>query len=206
MRSHRLAEVILSLTVAPDRAASVVGDLVEERRGPVWFWTSLARVALSSIGRDLLTAPLGMAVSAALAWFPYMALGLALASAGYVFVTLAWGFAYVLTHHTGLELLADVLRIRFDWPPIPSGVAYAVQAIAIWALAPFGMGRFGGQYWRGHELSISIVTMAIWSAMSILVPFVAIGVRANLPVMPLILTFVLLGAVSARQASLRTSR
>ena len=205
MRSDRLAETILSLVIAPDRSAAAVGDLVEGAggRGRGWFWTSVARIALSSAARDLLTAPVAMAVSAALAWFPYMALSLVLALAGYVVGTLVWGFAYVLTPHTGLDL---ILRLRFDWTPLPAGIAYAIQAIAFWAVAPFQIGRAAGLYWRGHELSISLVTMAIWSAMSVLVPFVGVGVRASLSAMPLILTFVLLGALAERHASIRTTR
>ena len=208
MRSDRLAETILSLVIAPDRSAAVVGDLVEGAggRGRAWFWTSVARIALSSAGRDLLTKPVAMAVSAALAWFPYMALSLALALAGYVVALLAWGVAYFVTNHTGLELLVSVVRLRFDWPPLPVGIGYAIQGIAFWAVAPFHIGRAAGLYWRGHELSISLVTMATWSAMSVLVPFVGVGVRSNLSAMPLILTFVLLGALSERHASIRTAR
>jgi hypothetical protein len=203
-----LAEAILSLVMAPDRSAAAVGDLVEGAggRGRGWFWTSIARIAMSSAGRDLLTAPAAMAFSAALAWFPYMALSLVLAFAGYVVASLAWGFAYFITHHTGLDLLVDVLRLRFDWTPLPAGIAYAIQAIVFWAVAPFHIGRAAGLYWRGHELSISLVTMAIWSAMSVLVPFVGVGVRASLSAMPLILTFVLLGALAERHASIRTAR
>ena len=208
MPSDRLAETILSLVIAPDRSAAAVGDLVEEAdgRGRAWFWTSVARIALSSAGRDLLTKPVAMAVSAALAWFPYMALSLVLALAGYVVASLAWGVAYFVTHQTGLELLVSVLRLRFDWTPLPAGIAYAIQAIAFWVVAPFHIGRAAGLFWRGHELSISLVTMATWSAMSVLVPFVGVGVKANLSAMPLILTFVLLGALSERKAWIRTAR
>ena len=208
MRSARLAEAILSLVIAPDRSAAAVGDLVEGAggRGRIWFWTSIAHIALSSAGRDLLTAPFAMAVSAALAWFPYMALCLALAFVGYVVATLAWGLAYFFTHHTGLELLANVLRLRFDWTPLPAGATYAIQAIVFWAVAPFQIGRAAAMYWRGHELSISLVTMATWSAMSVLVPFVGVGVGAGLAAMPLIQTFVLLGALAQRHASIRTTR
>jgi hypothetical protein len=206
MRNDRLAEAILSSIVAPERAAAIVGDLVEERRGRARFWMSVAHIALSATARDLRAAPFAMAGAAALAWFPYMALSLLLAMCGYVVVTLAWGLGYVLTHHTGFELLADVLRLRFDWPPVPSSVSHAMQAVVIWAVAPFRMGRFAGQCWRGHEVSISIVIMLMWSAMSVLVPFVMVGVGASLAAMPLIQTFVLLGALSQRHAFARTPR
>jgi hypothetical protein len=51
-----------------------------------------------------------MAISCAAAWFVYMLLSAVLALAGYVAVTLAWGMAYVVNDHTGLELLTDLLR------------------------------------------------------------------------------------------------
>jgi hypothetical protein len=60
MRNAAAAEWILSLVVAPDRAASTVGDLVEEAssRGTLWFWSSLLRTACSHFWRDLLVSPL----------------------------------------------------------------------------------------------------------------------------------------------------
>ena len=64
------------------------------------------------LGRDLMTAPIKMTISCAIAWFVYMLLSAVLALAGYVIVTLAWGIAYVLSNHTGLELLTDLMRVR----------------------------------------------------------------------------------------------
>ena len=139
VRSARLAEAIVSLVIAPDRSVAAVGDLVEGAggRGRVWFWTSIAHIALSSAGRDLLTAPIAMAVSAALAWFPYMALCLALAFAGYVAATLAWGVAYFFTHQTGLELLTNVVRLLFDWTPLPAWRAMASRRSSSGRWRPF---------------------------------------------------------------------
>ena len=100
-------------------------------QGRLWFWRSVTRIWLSLLGRDLFFAPLTMAISSAIAWFLYMGLSLVLALAGYIVVTLGWGVAYVLTHHTGLELLTDVLRVRFDWPPIPDTATYVIQAVGV---------------------------------------------------------------------------
>lgn len=60
MRNAAAAEWILSLVVAPDRAASTVGDLVEETssRGTRWFWSSLLRTAFSHFCYDLRISPL----------------------------------------------------------------------------------------------------------------------------------------------------
>lgn len=62
MRKVALAEWILSLTVAADRAATTVGDLVEDAstRGVVWFWSSVLWTALSHFWRDLNASPLRM--------------------------------------------------------------------------------------------------------------------------------------------------
>ena len=65
MRRDRFAEHLLSLVAPPERAASAVGDLMEEagERGLVWFWSSLTRLWLSMLGRDLVRTPLAMAAS-----------------------------------------------------------------------------------------------------------------------------------------------
>jgi hypothetical protein len=195
MRRGRLAEVLLSLVGPADRAASAVGDLMEEtnRRGTVWFWRSLMRLWLSMLGRDLL-----VALSCVAAWFFYMLLSLVVAFAGYVAVTLAWGLAYVFTHHTGLELLTEVLRLRFDWPSIPAWATYVIQAAALFAIAPFQLGRASRRLWRDHELSLAVVMLIVWTAMAWLVPFVAVGVSARPMMVPVMVMFVLAGAMFER--------
>ena len=200
MRSDRLAEILLSLVASSDRAASAVGDLMEESdaRGRFWFWRSLARLWLSQLGRDLLTAPFTMAVSSAIAWFLYMGLSLVLAFTAYVAVTLVWGVAYVLTHHTGLELVTDVLRLRVAWPPIPDAATWTIQAAVLFAIAPFQIGRAIAPYWRGHELSLAIVMLVIWTTMAVFVPLVGVGISASPAMMPLAVMFLLLGALAER--------
>jgi len=200
MRRDRLAESLLSLVGPADRAASAVGDLMEGvgARGGVWFWRSVVRLWISLLGRDLLAAPLAMAVCGVAAWFVYMLLSLVLAVVGYVAVTLVWGGAYVAANHTGLELLTDVLNVRFDWPPIPGWATYAIQAVVMFAIAPFQIGRGGAPYWRGHELSLAIVMLLVWTMMAWLVPLVGVGISASPSMMPVAAAFVLLGLLSAR--------
>ena len=200
MRSDRVAELLLSMVAPPDRAASTVGDLVEEGvgRGGSWFWWSVARVASTLLGRDLVSFSVRMAASAAVGWFLYMGISIVFALVGYVALTLAWGLTYVLAHHTGLELFADVLRVRIDWPPVPMSATYALQAFVFFGVTPFYIGRGSSAYWRGHELSLVIVTMPIWLAMSVLVPFVGVGVRTTPVMVPVLGAFVLMGLVSGR--------
>ncbi len=62
MRS-RIAEWILSQVLPPDRAASTVGDWMEDapKRGNIWFWSCVLRTLASCIWSDLSEAPLTMA-------------------------------------------------------------------------------------------------------------------------------------------------
>lgn len=200
MHRGRLAETLLSLVGPADRAASAVGDLVEEAtgRGSVWFWLSATRLWLSLLGRDLVAAPLAKAVSCVVAWFLYMALSVVLGLVGYVAVTVLWGMAYVVAHHTGFELLADALRIRFDWPPIPDWATYAIQAAVLFALAPAQIGRGSTRFWHGHEVSLAIVMLVVWTAMSTFVPVVGIGIRVSPSMVPVMVMFFLVGALYER--------
>jgi hypothetical protein len=61
----------------------------------------------------------------------------------------------VLAHHSGVELLADVLRLRIDWPPIPLWAIYAMQGVVFFAIAPLCIGRGSAARWRSHELSLA---------------------------------------------------
>jgi hypothetical protein len=49
MRKAQIAELILSLFTSRDRAASTVGDLMENAlgHGGWWFWSGVSRTALS---------------------------------------------------------------------------------------------------------------------------------------------------------------
>jgi hypothetical protein len=200
MRSDRLAEAVLSMVAPAERAASAVGDLAEDAdvRGAFWFWRSVARLALALLARDLVSSALAIGASAALGWFLYMGISMVFASIGYVVLTLAWGLTHVLTHHTGFELLADMMRVRFDWPPIPTPAAYALQAVVFFAVTPFCIGRGSAAIWRGHELTLVILALPIWLAMSVLVPFVGVGVRTAPAMVPVVVAFVLVGLLSAR--------
>lgn len=199
MRKADVAETLLSLVGSAERARSFVGDLMEESdRGRVWFWRAVTRLWLAMLGRDLLTAPLAMAISCVAAWFLYMLLSAVLALAAYVVVTLAWGMAYVLNNHTGLELLTDLVRIRFDWPPIPDAATYLIQAVVLFAIAPFHIGRGSARFFRGHEVSLAVVMLVVWTAMAAFVPLVGIGIIARPAMVPVIVSVVLAGALFER--------
>jgi hypothetical protein len=139
-----------------------------------------------------------MAVSCVAAWFVYMALSLVFAFFGYVAVTLVWGIAYLFTHHTGFELLADLFLIRFDWPPIPDWATYAIQAAVLFAIAPFQIGRGSTHFWRTHEASLAVVMLLVWTAMAAFVPLVGVGISVAPSRVPVMMTFVLAGALFER--------
>jgi hypothetical protein len=62
MRSIHIAEGILALVTSRDRAASTVGDLVEEAtaRGVFWFWSGVLRTAASLLWRAVADRPARM--------------------------------------------------------------------------------------------------------------------------------------------------
>jgi hypothetical protein len=199
VRKDTVAETLLSLVGSADGARSVVGDLLEEgSRRRLWFWRSVTRLWLAMLGRDLMTAPVAMAVSCVAMWFLYMLASLVLAVAGYLAVTLAWGIAYVAANHTGVELLTNVLKVRLDWPPIPDAATYLIQAVVVFALAPFAIGRSSALYWRGHEVSLAAIMMIVWPAMAMFVPLVGVGISARPAMVPLMVTFVLAGSLFER--------
>ena len=59
----RIAQWVLSQVLPPDRAASTVGDWIEDldKRGSLWFWSCVIRTAISRIWSDLTESPLTMA-------------------------------------------------------------------------------------------------------------------------------------------------
>ena len=63
MLKGRFAELILSMTMPPGRAASIAGDLEEESRtrGHLWFWITLVRTAASAAWRAFAEAPFRLA-------------------------------------------------------------------------------------------------------------------------------------------------
>lgn len=199
MRKDILAEALLSLVCSAEPARSAVGDLLEEANcGRAWFWRSILRLWLAMLGRDLMTAPFKMAVSCVAAWFVYMAVSVAFGLALYGVVTLAWGITHVFANHTGLELLTDLLKVRFDWPPIPDLATYAIQAAVLFAIAPFHIGRGASRFWRGHEVSLAVMVLIVWTMMAALVPVAGVGIRVHPAMVPMMAMFVLAGALVER--------
>ena len=195
MRSDLLAEWILSLVVDRERAASAVGDFLEDvpERGRRWFWFSIGKTAFARLGRSLMEAPFRMAGFAAFAWLVYMAMGFALGFAAWIAATLLWGMGYFLSHHTVMELVANLLRLRFDWPAPPVEWLRFVDCVVVWIAAPYQLGRWWARAARGREMVTWLYLAAIWPALMMWLPFADRYARASLTAAPLILMFVLAG-------------
>jgi hypothetical protein len=64
MPEARLAERMLSMVVTPDRAASIIGDLLEGSPGGRTPWFSVARIGISLLSKDVSARPARMLVLA----------------------------------------------------------------------------------------------------------------------------------------------
>jgi hypothetical protein len=195
MRSARIAEWILSLVADRERAASAVGDFLEEApaRGKRWFWLSVGRTAFSRFGRSLIDAPIRGAAFAIFAWLVYMALAVVLGFLGWIAATLLWGMGYFLSHHTGMEIVTNLLRLRFDWPEPPFVWLRLVDYLMVWVAAPYQLGRFAARGWRGREVVTWLYLALIWPVLMTWLPFVGRYARASITAVPCILMFVLAG-------------
>ncbi len=118
------AEWILSLVIAPGRAAAAIGDLQEERseRGRLWFWWSVLGTAASHLWQDLRLHP-GWAIGRA-----FWALG----------TTIVYTFLF------GFPLFMWLPRVHYYEPGVavsaPSPWAAPLLIGAMCSLVPFVVG------------------------------------------------------------------
>jgi hypothetical protein len=205
MPDDRLAELLLALVAPRDRAAAAVGDLLEDmpRRGRTWFWLSMLRTAAGCVWRDITAAPLRMAAAAAVGWFGYMLLVLLLLVVGYVLTVAAWGAVYLITHHTGVELLADAMRLRFEWAPVPPSVLRLCELTGVIAIAPFYTGQIVAIEWKERAVAFTVMLSLVWAIMLTFAPLVGMfGDRVSLGMLPLIEVFILGGVVTMRRTQM----
>jgi hypothetical protein len=200
VRNGRLAQRILSLAVSSERAAAIVGDLVETapHRGRAWFWTSLVRLVAASLTEAVRQAPLRFVGWAAISWFVYGVVSLVLTGVGLAASFPLWGIASVLSNHTGVELMTDWLGVRIDWGVPAPGLMRAIELVMLAAAAPFLTGRLAACWWPQRELAAALVMSAIWPLMALLVPLVGFRAGATIDLVPVMVTCMLLGAVWSR--------
>jgi hypothetical protein len=144
MREIVVAERILSLTIAPDRAAALIGDLAEDlrERGCVWFWWSVLSIALSRVVQDLLLHPM-WAIGRAL-WGLWMTVASLL-----VFAVLALPLSFLLP------------RVDTFDGSAPSPWLGLLETAAMCSFIPFGVGRQIARWSPGRELASAMAMTAL---------------------------------------------
>jgi len=142
MRKSAIAEWILSLAMPPEHVASTVGDLIEDNRGPLWFWTAIARTVVAFVWRDLAADGIRMAGNALMDWCVY--------AFSFLAIQALWHVPGFLWSHSYRELLPKL------WSSIP----------AYWNSGPMFLLWI---FWfpvstqsRGKELLTWLVTGLVW--------------------------------------------
>jgi len=139
MRSTRVAEWVLAQVTSRERAAAVIGDLLEKvpARGQLWFWWSVATTTVALVWRDVAANPMRM-------------LGLAFAAVLLQFVLFVP--VVVLSFLTFLVIAALTHR-----PQFPLWTSFSAIGMAIgWsgmALSQFFVGRWLARRSPDHELA-----------------------------------------------------
>ena len=149
MRNAQVAEWILSLVTTPERAASTVGDLMENAaiRGALWFWIAVLRTVFSIMWRDVAANPGRMARLAGGA----ILLGLALLFVSFLVI---------------IPVTFLVYRAGFQDPaPYESWMFTLSSIVAGMILVPFQQGRWLARRSPGQELApclaLAIVTAVL---------------------------------------------
>ena len=199
MRKADVAETLLSLVGSAERARSFVGDLMEEReRGRVWFWRSVTRLWLAMLGRD---SPVGAAHDGGLLCRRVVRVHAAQRSAGLGRLRgrhagVGHRLCVEQSHRPGAVdgPVADPLQLAAD----SDAATYLIQAVVLFAIGPFHIGRGSARFWRGHEVSLAVVMLVVWTGMAAFVPVVGIGITARPAMVPVMVMFVLAGALLER--------
>jgi hypothetical protein len=153
MRKARIAEWILSLVTTSERAASAVGDLMEDvaGRGALRFWASVSHLAISLLFRDLAANPVRMAGLGALGLLIEVlliaAVGLSIGILVFAAMLALWGL--------GLDEPQQLASWLSTAPSTQPGglVVYAVMSWALVVLVQFQVGRVLARKSPGRELA-----------------------------------------------------
>jgi hypothetical protein len=146
MPDARVAEWVLAQVLPPDRAASTVGDWMEdaEARGPVWFWSCVFRIVLSRIWSDFAESP-GFLVGLALRGCLY-SLWLVV---GTICILVAGAFL--------IAFVAIQLDWHPSWPANPSAQILGALITQVWiGWIEFKTGRWIAHRAPGREFASGI--------------------------------------------------
>jgi hypothetical protein len=140
MRNSQVAEWILSLVTSSDRAASMVGDLMEDAasHGAVWFWIGVLRTAFSLLWRLFSNDPAQMIGLAARGFLLQLVMFVASIALSTIAIVLWWFF-------TGWPVETGPL-------PLPA-TEWTLGSVFFWVLIPFQIGRWLARRSPGRELA-----------------------------------------------------
>ena len=207
MLDARLAETIIVLVAPPQRAAAIVGDLLERvpRRGETWFWVSVVRTVVATVWQQIGEAPIRMAMNAILVWFGYMlaiAMLLLIFGASLIMLGLGWD---VLANHTAVELLARAWPFATSFDADHSNALWrAVELFIAAVLAPYLSGHRVVDLWQERAVAFTVILTGVWLTLITVVPLVGrFGDRVGPRMLAVIVPFILCGVVQQRLAAVR---
>jgi len=147
--------------VPPEHVAATVGDLLEDDRGPVWFWSSVARTVAAFVWRSGRTDGVRIALWASVEW--------GVVAATLLFMSALWDIPGLLSDHGYRELPTRL------WHSIPSYWSSGATFM-LWILWFPTVGTPS----RGRELPTQLVAGLVWILLSMItrVPTDGIGVGA----------------------------
>jgi hypothetical protein len=151
MHKAQIAQLILSLFTSRERAAATVGDLLEStrERGAFWFWSCVARTALSLLWTDFAAEPSFLALLGLRGILVNLSLLLAWFIAMMVFIVLS-GIPLGLIVGPLLPRIATRFIPMFEW-----AAAISVSAVG------FQTGRWIARRARGREIAACIVFLIL---------------------------------------------
>jgi hypothetical protein len=159
----RLAEWSLSLVLPPDRAASAVGDWMEDAtaRGNVWFWSCVVRTAIARVWSDLAESPF---------YFAGLALRACLLN--------AWRTVCCLI---GFMVLMAPVFILVAWlaPAKVLPVLGTLTGAAAFATCAFQTGRWIAQRAPNRELAACVAMVVVQPLLFFVIGFVVFQVWGN---------------------------
>lgn len=162
MHKDRIAEWLLILVTSRERAASIVGDLVEsaDTQGSVWFWSSVLRATASLLWRGFAANPRGLLGLAFRGWL----IGLLLTSVS-IFIPVFIG-----------GLLVEIFGITVR----TFGVAVVAGNIVA-TFCQFLVGRWIARRAPGRQLSAWVALLIIDQIMNVLPSIVALAFGHRFP-------------------------
>jgi hypothetical protein len=143
MTKTGLAEWILSQVLPPDRAASTVGDWMEDvdKRGNIWFWSCVIRTVVSHVWSGLTESPASVARLGLLGYARYSLVIVGMAA--------LWNVFLVSHYHHAIHRWPFDLAVHLTW----------------FSLA-FQTGRWIARRARGREISVCAVVVFLgWASL-----------------------------------------